>query len=795
MLLRNLIMLYAVLLSSCVWEQKPIATQQQARLDYDLLLHLPAEPVSYEKRIKPILERRCVVCHGCYDAPCQLKLSSPEGILRGADKRKVYDGARILPMQPTRLFIDAKSTEEWRSKGFTPVLNETPSDNVEENLQQSLLYRMLRLKQLHPQPRVGLLPESFDIGLDRAQKCPAPDEFDRFARNHPSWGMPYAMPNLEDEEYASLVIWLAQGSPMPAAAGVSPQAAASVREWEQFLNGDSLKQRLMARYVYEHLFLAHVHLHGTPAREFYRLVRSRTPSGEAVDEVATLRPYEDPGARFYYRLLRYHPSIVAKDHVVYELSAQRLQRYRELFLAPDYTVTQLPGYDDQTASNPFKTFEPIPPASRYRFLLDDARFFIEGFIKGPVCRGQVALNVIEDQFWVMFFNPERQLIGTNPDFLAAMSDYLQLPVERGDTLNIFSIWTDYWERQRRYMSAREASFKQIHARDLEDALDYIWDGEGRNPNAALTVFRHFDSASVSYGLLGDYPETAWIIDYPLLERIHYLLVAGFNVYGNVGHQLNTRLYMDFLRMEGENHFLVFLPTRQRKAIRDSWYQGARSMVQEAFNAPSDWLQVESVIGFTSDDPQRELYHHLEKRLAMLARLEFDLDRCGEQSCLLRRARSPAEARADRAMQRIAAIHGEHLDIFPEVSFVRVKAASGDLAYSLIHNKAYKNVTSMLAEAKQRDPEDKQLDTLTVLKWLEGSYPNFFFEVDLARMEDFVARYAAIRHRRDYEAFVALYGVRRTNQRFWQVADWFHQQYAREQPILSGVYDLYRYRNR
>ena len=38
--------------------------------------------VSYRKQIKPILEGRCVVCHACYDAPCQLKLGSWEGIAR-----------------------------------------------------------------------------------------------------------------------------------------------------------------------------------------------------------------------------------------------------------------------------------------------------------------------------------------------------------------------------------------------------------------------------------------------------------------------------------------------------------------------------------------------------------------------------------------------------------------------------------------------------------------------------------------------------------------------------------------
>ena len=38
--------------------------------------------------------------------------------------------------------------------------------------------------------------------------------------------------------------------------------------------------------------------------------------------------------------------------------------------------------------------------------------------------------------------------------------------------------------------------------------DLIWSGDGINPNAALTVFRHFDSASVAQGLVGNKPKTA-----------------------------------------------------------------------------------------------------------------------------------------------------------------------------------------------------------------------------------------------------------------------------------------------
>ncbi|HEY9134544.1 MAG TPA: hypothetical protein VIM85_01995, partial [Pseudomonadales bacterium] len=75
-------------------------------------------PVSYEQDIKPIFEQKCVVCHACYDAPCQLNLSSPDGLRRGAHKLSVYNGKRLVAATPTRLGIDASSEQEWRQLGF-----------------------------------------------------------------------------------------------------------------------------------------------------------------------------------------------------------------------------------------------------------------------------------------------------------------------------------------------------------------------------------------------------------------------------------------------------------------------------------------------------------------------------------------------------------------------------------------------------------------------------------------------------------------------------------------------------
>jgi len=65
-----------------------------------------AEPVSYTKDVKPILDSRCVACHACFDSPCQLNLSAFEGLQRGASKNPVYDHQRFRAVEPSRLFID-----------------------------------------------------------------------------------------------------------------------------------------------------------------------------------------------------------------------------------------------------------------------------------------------------------------------------------------------------------------------------------------------------------------------------------------------------------------------------------------------------------------------------------------------------------------------------------------------------------------------------------------------------------------------------------------------------------------
>jgi hypothetical protein len=871
--------------------------------DIELINSLPEEKLAFDKDIKPILEKRCIVCHGCYDAPCQLKLTSFEGMDRGANKWNVYNEPPLVQFftykEPTRLFIDAKTTEEWRDKDFFGILNEDKKPLLpRDNLKNSLLYQMLSLKEDNPLPKSGKLPRNpenlkddtfFDVRITRKQTCSTLDEFGNFRKQHPDWGMPYALPGLSKTDRDLLVRWIAQGTKWSDQTKQSLKTEEEIKDreklekkielWENFFNAGkesikmgnddkgAFKKQLVSRYIYEHLVLGHLHFNKAPEGEFFRLVRSRTEKGD-IDEIATVRPYDDPTLikpkvkEWYYRLLPYKASIVDKNHIVYELSEDRMTRYKELFIQPSYVVENLPIYYPGVSSNyiiraltnlykskfppptPFEIFYDIPIESRYKFLLDDARFFINGFIKGPVCRGQRALGSIEDQFWVFFLKPENpsngvRQHGLDRDFLRDQEEFLHLPTEIPATQRPLRTWTEYWQNEQKYTQAKlgyyikpPAGKKILLPVSAETAVDeFIWSGKSKdgtiNQNSALTIFRHLDSASVHYGLHGDEPETAWVLDYPVFERLHYLLVAGFNAYGNLGHRLSARLYMDFLRMEAENNFLFFLPKKERKKIYNEWHKIDRKTTLDRCKETDswlfrifktcrseetdEWLEVDSVNEYPDGvDKKYALFNLLRGHIGDPTPDSKDLNRCNENDeCI--------ESASDKAMQRLADLKGKTpekestLQFFPANSYVRVcskynekrECIKAEGAYSVIYNKSYREFEeeSFIKETKNR--KDMSGDTLTVLKGLAGAYPNFFFDLKVEEVEAFVTACVNIKNEEDFQELVYHYGVRRTNPKFWVIADWFQEQHTQEQKILAksldqpvetGILDLSRYRD-
>lgn len=736
--------------------------------------------LSYSRDVQPIFAQKCVACHACNDAACQLNLGSAEGVSRGASKVPVYQGDRSVAVAPTRLFFDAQSTADWRSKGFYSVLQGQGS-------QAALMQRMLELGHATAvTPNARLAPD-IALGLGRQNMCPMPGEFAAYAGAHPDQGMPLAVTGLTDEEYSTLQRWLAAGAPVDADA-VQPSAAeaAQIADWEALFNRPGASQALAARWLFEHLFLAHLYFSGGEPGHFFQWVRSRTPSGQPVDLIATRRPDDDPGTQVFYRLIAVQGVIVHKTHITYPASPAKLARIEQLFYSGDWQADALPGYGPQHRANPFATFAAIPATARYQFMLDNAEYFVRTFIRGPVCRGEIATDVIRDHFWALFQDPSRDRYLTDPQYRAKATPLLAMPGQNDDVGSVLTLWLNYRDKRNEYENLR----RKAYAKAPPPSWSSLWTG---NDNALLTIFRHYDSASVNKGLIGDIPTSMWLFDYPLLERTYYQLAVNFDVYGNVAHQAQTRLYFDLIRNGAEVNFLRLMPAEQRGAILDSWYQDSGKIKM--------WLDYQkidtdtpSALQLDAHDPKRDFGFKLIERVGTLNARPDPINRCLGAYCS-RAGISETFKDVEQSLSRLVSRPAAGLKVIeqlPEASLLRIDDGHGHReVYSLLRNRAHSNVAFLLGEAYRYQPG---LDTLTIYPGVLGSYPNFMFNIPAAEVPDFVEAMTAAKDAPALEKIVERWGIRRTHPQFWF---YFHDmtRYIEEtEPVEAGVLDMNRYEN-
>jgi hypothetical protein len=719
-------------------------------------------------------------------------LQNYSGLVRGANKLNVYDRSRLRSVAPSRLDIDGHNVSDWRAKGFFGVVG---AKSI-----RSQLMELINLRAAHSavQPRRSVEESNF---------CAADgDQAALVSRSAPELGMPYGLPPLSRAEIATLQDWVSNGAPGPTQATlmarhrVSSELQTQMRTWEAFLNGSSSREKLVGRYLYEHLFLAHLHFASDttlPRPAFFRLVRSRSPCEAGIDEIASRRPNDDPGtADFHYCLRRLEGVIVDKTHIPYELSRQKLERIRGLFLETSWNITSLPGYDDETSGNPFATFAAIPVRSRYQFLLDDAKYEVATFIKGPVCNGSVAVNSIQARFFVLFLKPDADSMVTSAEFARKAQDLLILPGVWGSDVPLIDDVFSY----SRLVEHREA-FRELRAeyfRKLRPAgymLDDIWNGDGHNPGALLTIFRHFDTAVVVEGAAGDLPKTLFVLDYSLFERLVYNLVVNYDVFGNVGHQSLTRLYMDLIRMEAEELFLAFLPPSERVDLRNSWYQGG----------PLTEIKLHYIFPLIDNSSPTAIVY----RNRTNAKAEFVEQLLNEH--LPREVRGPSDPITwkvlrlfgnqqtaltvqEQALRRIASIKAANETPFarflPDFAVLLIRSKGGGATlYSLVHNREHTNISWILEEAERFAPQE---DTLTIRIGVLGAYPNMFFVVSEDGVNQFANAVASLKSMADYERLVDNFGLRRSNQKFWSVFDEINSIHLDRSPVQSGALDLTRY---
>ncbi|MFN8391829.1 MAG: fatty acid cis/trans isomerase [Bdellovibrionota bacterium] len=783
---------------------------------------------SFAENIQPILNRRCAVCHSCNDSPCQLDQGSFAGVDRGASTADVYAN-RLVSAQPTRLFIDAQTTPEWRARGFFPVIQHYPPGD-ERNLTDSILYQLVSYRKFNPLPKIRF--DSFS-----SRECPNLNgNLGRLTTRvaslvnlnpHADLGMPYGFPPLSDTDYATLREWMSQGAPGPdIAPGTLDQSAQhrqAVSRWEQFFNGSSPREKLVSRYLYEHLFYAHLHFSddiGEPV--FYRLVRSRTAAPEPISEIATRLPYDAPTtSEFFYRLRPIESAIVGKTHLVFSLTPHRLARLKAQFLGSDWQMTaeELPAYDPAVAANPFVTFRKIPPSARYQFMLDNAEYLVESFMKGPACRGQIALNVIDDHFFIFFLDPKADQSIVAPSFFDRNANHLVTPFRPGDLFTTQAPLTReslldlpfqalkqlkrtfypfYKDQQLKYLKERDSFYQQ--ARPSGFSLEDVWDGDGVNSSAVLTVFRHYDSASVTRGAIGGEPRTSLMLDYPIFERMYYDLVASFDIFSDIKLQLAARLYMDDLRIEAEDLFLSFLPLDKRAATRRAWYKKAESSIDGGsypFYGTTSGHPRDTLVKFSGgSNPKAELIETiLNRRMSTMVRGNLDILNSQRSQSL--EAVGPISGRQDleRELAKIGGKTGEFVWPMPDLAFVRFALDSKQTkyqVYTFVRNREHFNVKYLYSEDARLN---RAADTLSVIQGFHGYYPNFFFDVPYGEAQQYLDALQQLNEKGDsFSRFVDRFGIRRTNPRFWEFSDWFNEAAHRADPIRSGLFDLNRYEN-
>jgi hypothetical protein len=297
------------------------------------------------------------------------------------------------------------------------------------------------------------------------------------------------------------------------------------------------------------------------------------------------------------------------------------------------------------------------------------------------------------------------------------------------------------------------------------------------------------------GAVGDLSKTVFVLDYPLLERLVYNLVVNFDVFGNVGHQLLTRVYMDMIRMEAEELFLRFLPQEERLEYRRTWYQGLLASAKMAYIFPPVGSAEPTGVRFTKGTQTKR--QMVEKILfyRMNDKVRGSIDDINWRKV------TPPESFGlkvkatgiDKEFRKISAVPAggstPFARYFPDVAFVMVKGKEKTRVFTLIHNKEHENLAWITGESLRMSPKE---DTLTLREGYWASYPNMIFHVPEKDLMLFANQVTRIKDDKGYSSLVDKWGIRRQNPNFWSFYDDLQTSYIQYDPINAGYLDLTRY---
>ncbi|MDG2208179.1 MAG: fatty acid cis/trans isomerase [Pirellulales bacterium] len=729
----------------------------------------------YLDRVQPILDRRCIACHGCLDSPCNLKMTNYLGIMRGA-KGQNPDEPHLFAEEPIRLY-DAPSIEAWRERGFCAVVDRESAPLNRPG--RSILYRMIAAGAEWNQPNFSLEKVEPVYRKADAHLCPCSEGIDDYLQKRPAAGMPFGLLGLSQEELGVFSRWIVAGAPGPTRREMATRTASAkpevISQWEAFLNRSDPRSPLVSRYIFEHIFLASVTFVEAPG-EFYKLVRSTTPPGKyPLERIITARPFDTPHLpgvdRFYYRFQKITSSYVQKSFFVWSLDDAKLARLDELFYKTSWPEggNLDPGYKSH---NPFEVFAAIPAKSRSLFLLEDSKLIASGMIRGPVCVGNLATYAIKDYFWVFFVDPDVDPSVQDPE----------LGLKNWDDFMSFAVWGN-------------ASYEKAYASTLAKykpdgyTIDDIWDGDKKNLNAWLTILRNETNATVLHGRKGGIPPTFWLIDYSGYERLYYSLVADYRYWGGEQSKIATWEFMGYLRQEFEDNFLRLLPRQDRAEYRNRWTRGIGGEL--LFTMPFPGEEAGTAMPLASRDPVSQVLTLIQGHLTDQVSGPVDplnSDLLGEVTL-----GDPVKTVVDweRAVSMLTMRTDESFTSFlPSVTYLRIELEDRWEVYTLIANRSYAFNDVIFDENGARQPK---LDTLSVYRGLVGDFPNLLVTLSAAEAGECLVRLRGVESAESWRTWKEEYGTLRNSRRFWPLFDWFTKWNFANQSPEAGHFDL-RYYN-
>ncbi|MBT4761521.1 MAG: hypothetical protein HOO06_07485 [Bdellovibrionaceae bacterium] len=791
-------------------------------------------------------------------------------------KRVVFNSKRLFYIEPTRLYTDATSVEKWREKGFTSVI-----DNGGPAQENSFLSLLVNNRKENPGPIVdGKSMYAFkEYQAEYSRQCPVDKpELEKhlstrlYADKTPS-GMPYGLPPISDDKIKTIELWEQAGAPMPSKVELKQKRVPQeedklvLEKWEEFLNSgksersmQAKKQRLVSRYLFEHLFYAHVYFdkdNGT--KDFYKLVRSYNTCDKEIDPVNLRRPWNSlAGSKTSFRknpktgrlmmeisknkgnycFEKITSTLVHKTHITLLMDLNKIERVKDLFFrgaAGNWEVSK--DFDeersrlDDIASNPFIVFKDIPVKARYQYLLDDAQYHVMTFIRGPVCKGNTAVNSIDEQFYTFFVKPSSDYMGTlNKKKLGEVALLLDQPASAGSSLSIIEGLYKGKFRRWHWQDFREEKAKRKKEYSVEDIWTGIGANEvgGANTSSSLTVLRNYDSASVVKGMVGGTSKTVFVLDYSLFERLYYTLVAGFEPFGDAKHHLSSRIYMSMIKMEAEENYLRFLPKQVRQPMRDSWYvetshklgkiskkiYGEKSKVERRY--PLVGMEIENgddyatvladvSLGEMESQEEKDIYFKkiraefaakLKTRLASNYKDNINLDKSVHYN-LSKQVVKPIQriAQLEAQLQKVASLRKKqapYVQFMPSLASIVVELPNGKAKiYTMTRQKEHYNVAWISSENDRRNIDE---DSVYFYKGVLGSYPNMIFHTTLAKMQGFITGLKNMTTEKQYSDLVATYGRARarTDNEFWKSYDRLTEVMKNEDPVTAAYLDLNRY---